>query len=31
VAELRKRYGIADRRDVRLEAPSPSEQLAFAV
>jgi DNA repair photolyase len=31
VAELRRRYGIADRRRVRLEPPAAAEQLALAV
>src|SRR5215213_5387386 len=31
VAELRRRYGVADRRTKRLEPPPPPEQLALAV
>jgi len=31
VAELRRRYGIADRRRVRLEPPAAAEQLALTV
>jgi DNA repair photolyase len=31
VAELRKRYGIRDRRSVRVEPPAPVEQLSLAV
>jgi len=31
VAELRRRHGIRDRRRVRLEPPTPAEQLALAV
>ena len=31
VADLRRRHGIRDRRRLRLEPPSPAEQLALAV
>ena len=31
VGELRRRHGIRDRRTVRLEPPTPVEQLAFAL
>jgi hypothetical protein len=31
VAELRSRYGIADRRHIRVEPPPTPEQLALAV
>jgi hypothetical protein len=31
VAELRRRYGIRDRRRVRLEPPARAEQLTLTV
>jgi len=31
VAELRERYGVADRRALKLEPPAPPEQLALAM
>jgi DNA repair photolyase len=31
VAELRRRHGIRDRRRVRIEPPTPAEQLALAI